>query len=191
MSYNPALLTLLEALRQELWKGRVFTDAIELVLKACRNMPAFAVDLVENGGRRKITNDSIAAVAEQARKHYNGENYPAAATALSGISEEVEQIPEFDRLIVRYLKEISQRYGLLAKEFEKRLEGEILTKLDVIFEPRYKTVYQKAREYIDTYEKLKALAMKSSALGNKKSTWYSLVEDKKMELKLQFYSGKR
>jgi hypothetical protein len=191
MNYNPALLTLLEALRQELWKGRVFTDAIELVLKACRNMPAFTVDLVEKGGRRKITNDSIAAVAEQARKHYNGESYPAAATALSRISEEVEQIPEFDRLIVRYLKEISQRYELLAKEFEKRLEGEILTKLDVIFEPRYKTVYQKAREYIDTYEKLKALAMKSSALGNKKSTWYSLVEDKKTELKLQFYSGKR
>jgi len=103
----------------------------------------------------------------------------------------VEQVPEFDRLIIRYLKEISQRYALLAKEFEERLEGEILTKLDVIFEPRYKTVYQKAREYIDTYEKLKAFAMNSGALGNKKSAWYSLVEDKKTELKLQFYSGKR
>jgi hypothetical protein len=110
---------------------------------------------------------------------------------LSSIAEEVEQVPEFDRLIVRYLREISPRFELLAREFEKRLESEILSKIDVIFEPRYKTVYEKAREYIETYEKLKAFAMKSEALGNKKSTWYSLVEDKKEDLKLQFYSGKR
>jgi len=191
MNYNPALLSLLESLRQELWKGRVFSDLIELVLKACQNMPAFAADLLIGGERRKITNDSIAGLAEQARQHYKGEDYPAAAAVLSRIAEEVDHIPEFDRLIVRYLKEISQRFELLAKEFEKRLESEILTKLDVIFEPRYKTVYEKGREYIDTYEKLKAFAMKSTALGNKKSTWYSLVEDKKEELKLQFYSGKR
>jgi len=191
MNYNPALLALLESLRQQLWKGRVFTDVIELVLKACQAMPAFAVDVVRGGNRQKITNHSIAGRAEQARQHYNAEDYPAAMAELSSIAEEVEQVPEFDRLIVRYLKEISQRFELLAREFEKRLESEILSKIDVIFEPRYKTVYEKAREYIETYEKLKAFAMKSEALGNKKSTWYSLVEDKKEDLKLQFYSGKR
>jgi hypothetical protein len=191
MNYNPALLTLLESLRQQLWKGRVFTDVIELVLKACQTMPPFAVDLVKGGNRQKITNKSICAVAEQARQYYKDADYLAAVAELSRIAEEVEQIPEFDRLIVRYLKEIAQRFELLAKEFEKRLENEIFAKIDVIFEPRYKTVYEKAREYIDTYEKLKAFAMKSKALGNKKSTWYSLVEDKKDQLKLQFYSGKR
>jgi hypothetical protein len=191
MNYNPALLALLEALRQQLWKGRVFTDVIELVLKACQTMPAFAVDMVKGGERQKITNDSIAGLAVQARQHYKKEEYPAAVAALARITEEADSVPEFDRLIVRYLGEISQRFQLLAAEFEKRLEGEILTKLDIIFEPRYKPVYEKAREYIETYEKLKAFAMKSEALGKKKSTWYSLVEDKKDELKLQFYSGKR
>jgi hypothetical protein len=191
MGYNPALLTLLESLRQELWKGRVFTDAIELVLKACQTMPAFTADLVEESRRQKITNQSVTALAEQARQQYSHEDYPAAAGSLSSIAVQTEQIPEFDRLIVRYLSQIAQRFELLAKEFEKRLEGEILTKLDVIFEPRYKTVYQKSRDYIDTYEKLKTFAMNSPALGNKKSTWYSLVEDKKEQLKLEFYSGKR
>ncbi len=191
MNYNSALLALLESLRQQLWKGRVFSDAVELVLKACQTMPAFAVDLVKGGGRRKITNDSIAQLAVQARQHYKNEEYPAAVAVLSRISEEVDNIPEFDRLIVRYLKEIAQRFQILSAEFEKRLEGEILTKLDVIFEPRYKTVYAKAHEYIETYEKLKAFAMKSNALGKRKNTWYSLVEDKKEDLKLQFYSGKR
>lgn len=191
MNYNPALLSLLESLRQELWKGRVFTDAIELVQQACQAMPSFTADLHLRGERRKITNQSIADLAEQARQHYTHDEYPAAIDCLSQITELVEQITEFDRLVVRYLNEISQRFDLLAKEFQKRLEGEILTKLDVIFEPRYKTVYGKAREYIDTYEKLKAFAMNSKALGNKKSTWYSLVEDKKKQLKLQFYSGKR
>ena len=191
MSYNPALLTLLESLRQELWKGRVFTDVIELVRKACQTIPAFSADLVEGGERRKITNNSLARLAEQAGEHYRGEDYAAAVSELSRIAEEAEQVPEFDRLIVRYLKEIAERFEFLAREYEKRLEGEILAKIDVIFEPRYKTVYEKAREYIDTYEKLKAFAMKSNALGNRKSTWYSLVEDKKEQLKLQFYSGKR
>ena len=191
MNYNPALLTLLESLRQELWKGRVFMDVAELVQKTCQTMPAFTVELVEEGERRKVTNESIVAMAEQARQQYSTEDYPAAVTSLSRIAATVEQIPEFDRLIVRYLGEISQRFELLAEEFKKRLEGEILTKIDVIFEPRYKTVYQKSREYIETYEKLKTFAMKSNALGNRKSTWYSLVEDKKEQLKLQFYSGKR
>jgi Asp-tRNA(Asn)/Glu-tRNA(Gln) amidotransferase C subunit len=191
MSYNPALLALLESLRQELWKGRVFADAIELVLKACQNMPAFTTDLLQEGERRKITNQDVAALAEQARQQYNREDYLAAVASLSRIAEMVERVPEFDRLIVRYLNEISQRFELLAKEFRKRLESEILTKLDVIFEPRYKTVYEKAREYIDTYEKLKAFAMNSESLANKKSTWYSLVEDNKEQLKLRIYSGKR
>jgi len=191
MNYNPALLSLLESLRQDLWKGRVFTDVVELVLKACQSMPGFSVDLVEGGTRRKVTNESIVATAEQARQHYSREEYNAAVTSLSGIAATVEQIPEFDRLIVRYLREISQRFELLAEEFQKRLDGEILTKIDVIFEPRYKTVYQKSREYIDTYEKLRAFAMKSKALGNRKSTWFSLVEDRKEQLKLQLYSGKR
>jgi hypothetical protein len=161
------------------------------VLKACQAMPAFTADLVEEGQRQKITNQSIGALAEQARQQYGHEDYPAAAGALSKIAAQTEQIPEFDRLIVRYLSQIAQRFELLAKEFEKKLEGEILTKLDVIFEPRYKTAYQKARDYIDTYEKLKTFAMNSPALGNKKSTWYSLVEDRKEKLKLEFYSGKR
>jgi hypothetical protein len=154
-------------------------------------MPAFTADIVEGGERKKITNGNLAAVAEEARQHYSSEDYPQAVGSLSRIAEMVEQIPEFDRLILRYLKEISQRFELLAREFQNRLESEILTKLDVIFEPRYKTVYEKAREYIGTYEKLKSFAMTSKALGNKKSTWYSLIEDKKEQLKLQFYSGKR
>jgi hypothetical protein len=191
MSYNPALLTLLESLRKELWKGRVFTDLIELVLQACRTMPSFVADLVRDRDRHKITNDSIVELAEQARKHYNGEDYTSAVADLSRIAEQIDQVPDFDRLIVRYVKEVAQRFELLAKELEKRLEKEILAKIDVIFEPRYKKVYEKAQEYLDTYEKLKSFAMQSNALGNKKSTWYSLIEDKKEDLKLQMHSGKR
>ncbi|UCF96370.1 MAG: hypothetical protein JSV89_14465 [Spirochaetaceae bacterium] len=191
LNYNPALTTLQESLRQKLWKGRVFPDLLDLVLQVCGAMPAFAVDLVRGGDRQKVTNDSITRLAEQARNHYNGENYPAAVADLSRLAEHVDSVPEFDRLIVRYVTEVSRRFELLAAELAQRLEREILSKIDVIFEPRYKTVYEKAQEYIDTYEKLKAFAMKSNALGNKKSTWYSLVEDKKEDLKLELYSGKR
>ncbi|MBN2553771.1 MAG: hypothetical protein JXB06_13420 [Spirochaetales bacterium] len=191
LSYNPALMTLLDSLRQKLWKGRVFPDVVELVLKVCSNMPPFVIEMVRDGDRQRVTNDSITRLAEQARQLYEGEDYPAAVSALGRIAEQVDCIPEFDRLVARYLREVADRFGLLAAELNKRLEKEIAGKLDVIFEPRYKNAYRKAQEYIGTYEKLKAFAMSSNALGNKKSTWYSLVEDKKEDLKLEFYSGKR
>jgi hypothetical protein len=191
LNYNPALTTLQESLRQELWKGRVFPDLLDLLLQVCGAMPAFAAEVLRGGDRQKVTNDSITRLAEQARKHYNGEDYPAAVADLSRLAEHIDSVPEFDRLIVRYVTEVSRRFELLAVELAQRLEREILSKIDVIFEPRYKTVYEKAQEYIDTYEKLKAFAMKSNALGNKKSTWYSLIEDKKDDLKLELYSGKR
>jgi hypothetical protein len=191
LSYNPALMTLLESLRQELWKGRVFPDLLDLVVQVCGCMPPFSSDLLRGGERHKVSNDSITRLAEQARQRYNGEDYPSAVADLSRLAEEVDAVGDFDRLVVRYVQEVARRFELLALEFAKRLEKDILSKLDVIFEPRYKTVYEKAREYIDTYEKLKAFAMKSNALGNKKSTWYSLIEDKKEDLKLELYSGKR
>jgi hypothetical protein len=191
LKYNPALMTLLDSLRQELWKGRVFPDLIAMVVEACRAMPAFAVDVFSAGEKRKITNDSVARLAEQAGGHYKCEQYTTAVVDLARLAAEIDQVPEFDRLIVRYVKEISRRFEFLAAELAKRLEQEILTKIDVIFEPRYKTAYQKAQDYIGTYEKLKAFAMNSDALGNRKSTWYALVEDKKDELKLEYYSGKR
>jgi hypothetical protein len=191
MAYNPTLMTLLESIRQELWKGRVFPDLIELVLQVCQAMPAFSVDVVRNGQRYRLTNDSVIKQAEQAHRHYSGEDYPAAVADLCRIAEDLDDVPEFDRLIVRYLKEVSQRFVLLASELEARMAKEISAKIDVIFEPKYKTVYQKAEEYIATFEKLKSFAMKSSALSNKKSTWYSLIEDMKEDLKLELYSGKR
>jgi len=191
MSYNSALSTLLESLRQKLWKGRVFVDLIDLVLEVCGSMPSFEVAVIQDGEKLKISNQSVASLSEQAKKHYSGEDYPSAAAELARIAEQVDQIPEFDRLIVRYIREISSRFDILAVQLAKRLEQEISGKIDVIFEPRYKTVYQKAEECIGTFEKLKSFAMKSDALGNKKSIWYSLVEDSKEELNLELYSGKR
>jgi len=191
MKYNPHLVTLLESLRQELWKGRVFPDSIALILEVCRVMPSFAVDVVVSGEKRKVSNRSIALLAEQAGHQYSGEEYFAAVTSLARIVAEVEQLPEFDRLVVRYLKEVCRRFELLTLELDKRLEQEVDSKIDVIFNPQYKSAYLNAKKYMGTYEKLKSFAMSSSSLGNRKSIWYSLIEDKKEDLKLEIYSGKR
>jgi len=191
MKYNPSLMTLLESLRQELWKGRVYPDLIALILEVCRATPSFAVDVVVSGEKRKVSNNSIAQLAEQAGHQYSGEDYFAAVTSLAQIVAEVEQVPEFDTLVVRYLKEVCRRFELLTVELDKRLEQEVDSKIDVIFNPQYKTAYLNAKKYLGTYVKLKSFAMSSTSLGNKKSIWYSLIEDKKEDLKLEMYSGKR
>jgi hypothetical protein len=191
MKYNPSLMTLFESLRQELWKARVFPDLIALILEVCRAMPSFAVEVVVSGEKRKVSNNSIALLAEQAGHQYSGEDYFTAVTSLTRIVAEVEQVPEFDRLVLRYLKEVYRRFELLTVELDKRLEQEVDSKIDVIFNPQYKTAYLNAKKYLGTYAKLKTLAMSSTSLGNKKSIWYSLIEDNKEDLTLEIYSGKR
>ncbi len=191
MKYNPGLVTLIDSLRQELWKGRIFHDLIEVILHVCRVMPPFSAEVTVNQCREIISNIGLAQQAEQALHHYNGEDYLSAVALLCQIAEQVDQLPDFDRLVVRYIKVVCGRFALLAAELVKKLEQEVDAKIDVIFNPQYKMAYMNAKKYIGTYDKLKNFALKSNALGNRKSTWYSLIEEKKDDLKLEIYSGKR
>jgi hypothetical protein len=192
MKYNGTLVRLFESLRKELWKGRVFQDLIATVLDVCKAMPPFAVDLVLPEGKKKISNSGVARLAEQALHHYNVEDYLTAVSLLGEIADHTEKVSEFDRLVVRYIKEIHQRFAVLIQSLKTRLEQEILDKIDVVFtNPQYKAAYQKALTNVGTLEKLKSLAMKSNALGNRKNVWYSLIEENKEKLSLEIYSGKR
>jgi hypothetical protein len=191
LRYAPALGALFESVRQELWKGRIVTDLLHLVGQVAGATPAFSAEVKVDGVRRSVANADIAALCDQARELVNQEDYTGAVRVLGTLRGEVTQIPEFDRLVARYVEEIHERLEHLSGELESRMAATIEEKLDVIFSPQYKDAYLNTRKCLDTYDKLRAYALKSKVLGNKKSIWYSLIEDNKEGLRLEIYSGKR
>lgn len=191
MRYAEAQEALFESVRQDLWKGRILSDLLELVSQVVAATPAFTVELRAASGSRAVTNADIVATSERVRELANKEDYAGAVVALGDIRRAVESIPEFDRLVARYVVEIHERLQSLSAELDQRLAETIEEKLDVIFTPQYKSAYLNARKCLETYEKLRAYALNSKVLGNRKSIWYSLIEDRKEALRLEIYSGKR
>jgi translation initiation factor 2 alpha subunit (eIF-2alpha) len=100
-------------------------------------------------------------------------------------------VPEFDRLVARYLAEIYGKYRMVADEYACRLEQEIEQKVDVIFPPRYRQAYLSSKKYFQTYEKLKSFAQRSGQIASRKVSWNALMEEKREALKLDLYVGKR
>ncbi|GAH35281.1 unnamed protein product [marine sediment metagenome] len=64
-------------------------------------------------------------------------------------------------------------------------------KIDIIFNEQYKTAYYNSKKNINTYKKLKNLAIKSEAINKKKIIWNVLIEENRDQLDLEIYSGKK
>jgi len=192
LRYAEALAGLFEAVRQELWKGRILGDLLEVVSQVAEATPPFVHELKSPGpASRTITNAGIVALCQQVRELSSREEFVAAVSKLGEIRSLLAGVPEFDRLVTRYVGEIHDRLEAISAEFEQRLADGIDDRLDAIFSPQYKAAYLNARKCLDTYDKLRAYALKSKVLGNKKSLWYSLIEDRKEDLRFEIYSGKR
>jgi hypothetical protein len=110
--------------------------------------------------------------------------------ALGELAGDLKRVPEFDRLVLRYVLQTQEKYALVAEEYRKRLEKEIQDKADVIFPPEYKKAYESSQKYFKTYEKLKDYALHSKQIANRKGSWNALMEEKRDALGLEIYFGK-
>jgi hypothetical protein len=191
LRYAASLASLIESVRQELWKGRIVADLLEVIAQAAGATPPFTAVVRAGGTDRSLTNSDIIALCAKARELNNLEDYPEAVKVLGQIREAVTQVREFDKLVARYVVAIHQKLEKLSAELEQRIAASIEDKLDVIFSPQYKDAFINAQKCVGTNEKLRGYALKSKVLGNKKSIWYSLIEDNKEALRLEIYSGKR
>jgi hypothetical protein len=192
MGYAELLERLFESIRQELWKGKVLEDLLELVIQVCAKTPSFSAGpSPAKGPALTVTNAGITEQCRRTLNLYREDEFLAAVDLLGDIRCQVEQVPEFDRLVVRYLTEIHAKYRLVADEYALRLEKEINDKVDVIFQPRYREAYQSSKQYFETFEKLKSYAQRSKQIASRKVRWNAVMEAKKEALKLELYVGKR
>jgi len=188
LSYAESLEHLFESVRQELWKGRVLEDLVELVIQVAAQCPPFSVTAAS---AQVLSNASVIQLGQKICKLYRQEDFLAAVEQLGVLRAQLNELPDFDRLVARYVAEIHEKYRVVAEEYEKRLLAEIEQKADVIFPPQSRQAYQNSRKYFETYEKLKEFALGSKQIVNRKGTWNVVMEEKKDALKLEIYVGKR
>lgn len=189
--YAEYMEDLFNSLKQELWKHKVFQDLMTVIIKACKHMPSFSVEIKADDSSKKISNDTLIQLCEKAALLYNREDYISAVSLLCQIEQQLEHIPDFDSLVLNYAAEVYVKYERLINIFEKKLEKEIENKIDIIFNEQYKTAYYNSKKNIDTYKKLKNHAIKSEAMNKKKIIWNVVVEENRDQLDLEIYSGKK
>ncbi len=188
MGYLEPLERLFESIRQNLWKGRVLEDLLEVVIQA--SAKSSAVSVPANGSGRAVTTASLIQLCQRIVKLYKQEDFLTAVAALGELAADLKKVEAFDKLVLRYVVQVHEKYALVAEEYRRRLEQEIRQKADVIFPPEYKKAYQSSQKYFDTYEKLKDYALRSRQIANRKGSWNSLMEEKKEALSLEIYIGK-
>jgi hypothetical protein len=139
-----------------------------------------------------ITNDSFMQLCRLAIKAYShDEDYAEAVGFLKNFIAIIEMIPSYDRLVLDYLKGVTDKYDTLLKKYESSIDKQIEDNAMQIFQGQYLKTYQAAKNGAAIYEKLKAIGRKSPAIAKKKTLWFNLIKANKENMEFTLYSGKK
>ncbi len=181
------------SIRDSLWEQKVFLDLMDLIVKTAVVMPQFGVSPKKAiSGILLVTNDTTIQLCEIAVKAYlQDEDYFHAMETLDHLIEIMELIPNFDRLILDYVKGVADKYGLMMKLYEECIDKQIDDKIENIFDGNNLKTYYAAKNGVVVYEKLRKAAKKSPELIMKKNLWYNLIKQNKEKMTMTIYSGKK
>jgi hypothetical protein len=190
---SAALQQLFNSIRNNLWEQRIFTDLIDLLIKTAQAMPRFSVTSPQPVlGMQTLTNESMVQLCRRGSNAYlMDEDYHGAVMILRELANLAEQVPQYDRLILDYLKGIYARYDQLLSAYESSIDEQVEEKAEEIFpDNNYKT-WQAAKNGAAIYEKLKAMGRRSGAITKKKNLWYKLIKQSRNEMEFTLHSGKK
>jgi hypothetical protein len=181
------------SIRDGLWEQKVFIDLMELITKVMTLMPQFGVTpKTPIAGILLINNDTVAQMCEVAVKSYlYEEDYSQAMETFHNIIEIIEAVPNFDRLLLDYIKGVAEKYALMMTLYEASIDKQIDDKIENIFGANHLKTYYAAKNGVVVYEKLRNAARKSPELIMKKNLWYNLIKQNKEKMTLTIYSGKK
>jgi len=183
---------LFSSIRENLWEQRIYQDLMELLTKVAQTMPKFSVvPSVPINSMQTITNESYITLCRLAMKAYCvNEDYYSAVEFLRHLIDVSEQIPSFDRLILDYLKGITEKYQLLLDAFEKQIDKEIDEKAAHIFGEHFKT-WAASKNGLQIYEKMRGIGRKSKEITKRKNMWLNMLLQNKEKMEFTLYSGKK
>jgi hypothetical protein len=191
--FSEELVRLFGSIRESLWEQRIYLDLMDLLAKISAVMPPFNVTPKKPiHGMISITNDSFLQLCRLALKAYShDEDYGGAVEFLKDFINIVELIPGFDRLIIDYLKGVTDKYDMLLKNYEISIDQEIEEKAMQIYQGQYLKAYQASKNAVAVFGKLKNMGRKSPALTKKKTLWFNLIKANKEKMEFTLYSGKK
>jgi hypothetical protein len=191
--FSEELVQLFGSIKESLWEQRIYLDIINLLSKIAAVMPRFSLTPAKPiHGMLSVTNDSFMQLCRMALKAYNAdEDYATAVGFLKEFSALVEQIPGYDRLIIDYLKGVTDKYEFLLKSYEVAIDKEIEEKSQQIYQGQYQKAYQAAKNAVGLYEKLLVMGRKSPVILKKKALWFNLIKANKEQMQFTLYSGKK
>jgi hypothetical protein len=184
---------LFSSIKDNLWEQRIFQDLIALISKATSVMSKFTIIPPSPiNGMQTITNESFRHLCAHAVKAYIAdEDYFTAVSTLKTFVTLIEQIPKFERLILDYLKGITDKYEMLLNSYLETIDKEIDNRAQLIFQESYFKAWQAAKNAVIVYDKLKAEGRKSGQIPKKKALWYSLIKQNAQQMEFVLHSGKK
>jgi hypothetical protein len=191
--FSEELVRLFGSIRDSLWEQRIFMDLMDLLAKVAHEMPAFSVTPPQPiNGIQTITNDSLLHLCRMALKAYmQDEDYSFAVGMLHEFINIIEMIPAFDRLVLDYVKGVTDKYDLLLRSYQESIDREIDEKAAMIFTGNHLKTWYAAKNGAAIFEKLKVIGRKSDVITKKKNLWYSLIKQRQDEMVFTLYSGKK
>jgi hypothetical protein len=189
---NEEILRLFDSIKGNLWEQRIFFDLSDLIAKAARVMPKFALTPSEPVEEQLLTNDTVENLSKKAMQAYfANEDYPLAVNILQKLIGIIEMIPSFDRLILDYLKGVCGKYAMLLNLYNENIDAQIDANAPVIFQGNYYDAWNAAKKGAGMYEKLRSMGRKSAFIAKKKKLWYNIIKQKQSALEFTLYSGKK
>ena len=184
---------LFAAIRDNLWEQKILQEMMELLTYAAKSMPKFSITLPQAiNGMLTVSNDSYAEICRLTyRAYYKDEDYFLAVEYLNHLIYITEQIPLFDRLILDYLKGITEKYQLLLDTYESYIDNEVIDKASHIFHGDHFKAWIHANRGAKLYEKMRIIGRKSSEITKKKAIWLSCLAQRKEQMEFTLYSGKK
>ena len=192
-NFSEEMVQLFNSIKENLWEQKIFQDLMNLISKAAQAMPKFTVTPASPiQGMQTVTNESFVQLCRSALKAYvKDEDYAAAVGFLKTFISLIEQIPQFDRLILDYLRGITDKYDMLLSTYLETIDKEIENRAQSIFHANYLKAWYAAKNAVVVYEKLKAMGRRSDEVPKKKSLWFNLIKQKADQMEFVLYSGKK
>jgi len=191
--FSEEMIKLFSSTRDNLWELKIFQDLTELLSKVAQSMPKFCITPPQPlSGMQTIVNESYVQLCRLAFKAYSvDEDYYAAVEFLHNLVYLSEQIPLFDRLVLDYLKGITNKYSFLLSAFETNIDREVDEKAAKIFHDDYYKAWLAAKKSTQIYEKLRTMGRKSKDITKKRNLWLNILSQNKEQMEFTLYSGKK
>jgi len=191
--FSEELVALFGSIKDNLWEQRIYLDMMCLLSKMAAVMPKFSIIPTKPiHGMLSVANDSFMQLCRLSIRAYSqDEDYDAAVQYLRDFIALADQIPNFDRLVLDYLKGVADKYELLLSKYETTIDKEIEEKAFQIYQGQYQKAYQASKNAIGIYEKLKVMGRKSPVITKKKALWFNLIKANQDQMKFTLYSGKK